>query len=150
MFQTLNVSVSDEFLAEYRGWRSRRPQWRAFIAGLRDESTPRATLYNLAASAGASMNECTELQGLISRCRSNGPEAARLEQCEREIAASKEALAKCRARLSERGLSITEQEVARREAARAEAALVQAECAACTPRQETAVRAEGRALGIVD
>lgn len=150
MLQHLDLDVTDEALNQWKNWRQRRPEWKRYIAILSDKSATREAICLAAANALASRNESTELQSLITRCRSNGPEASRLEGCERSIEAAKKALAMAQARLRERGLSVEEQEAARLAAAASEQALIKAECEVQGPRQETAIRVEGRAFGIID
>ncbi len=149
MLQHIGIDVTSEFKHQFESWRQKRPEWKRFIDALKQETTPRAALYLAAAAAGASTNEVGEISHLLSRVRSDGSEADKLEAAEAAIALAERNLAKARGKLDEKGMSANETEAAWRAVSDCERLLQIVQSNAVGPRLAAQTRAAASEMGLV-
>lgn len=81
-----HTEMAEEFRKAFREWQQSRPEWKALVCAVRDELPP-DELALLAAQAGATRSEITDLRIIRANAKNNAPKAAELPRLEKELKA---------------------------------------------------------------
>ncbi len=146
--QRLDALVTDTFVSEFRSWRVRRPQAQKMTRAIQEDADP-GTLLQLAADAGFSGNEISDLRTLWARVKRDKAEAETLPRREKELLSAVRHLEEAQHKLETRGMSPDEIETVKAEIADARGALTLAEREVVGPRICAGVVAAAREAGLI-